>query len=189
MLKNLADVRHFPTVDATIVKAKSITKFIYNYGSVTVMRSLLWGYLYEAIDKANETIKSNLKNRLYLYMPVLRVIDARWVKQLSSPLHSAVPDDYMQDLISLQLEEHKQATGDFGMAIAIRQHAKLNPDLDNDGGWDVLQLEPAIVNLEDEEVHYEDEEDALHDVSRQYDWDFGGETDPYHHIDHLDYYL
>ncbi|KAK3024556.1 hypothetical protein RJ639_043496 [Escallonia herrerae] len=115
------------------------------------------GYLYEAIDKAKETIKSNLKNRLSFYMPVLRVIDARWDKQLSSPLHSAgcflnpriffkpsfkkqkevtrgllstttalVPDDYMQDLISSQLEEYKQATSDFGMPIAVRQHEKLN---------------------------------------------------------------
>ncbi|KAK3041213.1 hypothetical protein RJ639_028473 [Escallonia herrerae] len=112
------------------------------------------GYLYEAIDKAKETIKSNLKNRLSFYMPVLRVIDARWDKQLPSPLHSAgcflnpgiffkpsfknkkevtrgllstitalVPDDYMQDLISSQLEEYKQATGDFGMPIAVRQLA------------------------------------------------------------------
>ncbi|KAK2985205.1 hypothetical protein RJ640_010494, partial [Escallonia rubra] len=116
------------------------------------------GYLYEAIDKAKETIKSNLKNRLSFYMPVLRVIDARWDKQLSSPLHSAgcflnpgiffkpsfkkqkevtrgllstitalVPDDYMQDLISSQLEEYKQAIGDFGMPIAVRQREKLNP--------------------------------------------------------------
>ncbi|KAK3041524.1 hypothetical protein RJ639_002210, partial [Escallonia herrerae] len=116
------------------------------------------GYLYEAIDKAKETIKSNLKNQLSLYMPVLRVIDVRWDKQLSSPLHSArcflnpgiffkpsfekqkevtrdllstittlVPDDYMQDLISSQLKEYKQAMGYFGMAIAVRQREKLNP--------------------------------------------------------------
>ncbi|KAK3029771.1 hypothetical protein RJ639_038893 [Escallonia herrerae] len=200
------------------------------------------GYLYEAIDKSKETIKSNLKNRLSLYMHVLRVIDARWDKQLSSPLHSAgcflnpgfffkpsfkkqkevtrgllstiialVPDDYMQDLISSQLEEYKQATGDFGMAIDIRQREKLNPealdpvsldnidvladwvskeesvitqeDLDNDGGWDVLQPKPDAVNLEDEEVHYEDEEDALHEIPSQYDWEFGGERDPYHYIE------
>ncbi|KAK2991264.1 hypothetical protein RJ640_023678 [Escallonia rubra] len=265
------------------------------------------GYLYEAIDKAKETIKSNLKNRLSLYMQVLRVIDARWDKQISSPLHSAgcflnpgiffqalfqeakgalVSDDYMQDLICSQLEEYKQATGDFGMAIAVRQCEKLNPvawweqfgnncpdlqkfaicvlsqctsatgcernwsvfefihskkhnrlehkrlndlvfvhynlklreraigrtkealdpvsldnidvladwvseeesvttqeDLDNDGGWDVLQPEPVAVNLEDEEVHNEDEEDALHDIPSQYDREFGGERDPYQYIE------
>ncbi|KAK3041212.1 hypothetical protein RJ639_028472 [Escallonia herrerae] len=56
-------------------------------------------------------------------------------------------------------------------------------DLDNDGGWDVLQPEPAAVNLKDEEVHYEDEEDALHDIPSQYDWEFGGEGDPYHYIE------
>ncbi|KAK3020407.1 hypothetical protein RJ639_045712 [Escallonia herrerae] len=335
MLENLADVGHFPTIDATIIKAKNITKFIYNHGFVVNMmrkefsngrelcrpeitrfatnylslQCLLkfkkelrqmftcdkWlnsklaksvvgkevaklvledrdfqlecqhvvklsepllrvlrltdgdgkpsmGYLYEAIDKPKETIKSNLKNRLSFYMPVLRVIDARWDKQLSSPLYSAgcflnpriffkpsfkkqkeftrgllstitalVTDDYMQDLISSQLEEYKQATGDFGMPIAVCQREKLNPealdpvsldnidvladwvseeefvitqeDLDNDGGWDVLQPEPAAVNLEDEEVHYEDEEDALHDIHSQYDWEFGGEGDPYHYIE------
>ncbi|KAK2975420.1 hypothetical protein RJ640_014001 [Escallonia rubra] len=171
-----------------------------------------------------------------------RVINARWDKQLSSPLHSAgcylnpgiffkpsfkkqeevtrgllstitalVPDDYMQDLISSQLEEYKQAMGDFGMAIVVRQREKLNlealdpvsldnidvladwvseeesvitqEDLDNDGGWDVLQPEPIGVNLEDEEVHYEDEEDALHDIPSQYDWEFGWERDPYHYIE------
>ncbi|KAK3026709.1 hypothetical protein RJ639_041322 [Escallonia herrerae] len=194
------------------------------------------GYLYEAIDKAKETIKSNLKNRLSLYMPVLRVIDARWDKQLSSPLHSAgcflnlgiffkpsfkkqkevtrgllstitalVHDDYMQDLISSQLEEYKQATGDFGMAIAVRQREKLNPgygrtkealdpvSLDNiDVLADWVSEEESVitqedldndVNLEDEEVHYEDEEDALHDIPSQYDWEFGGERDPYHYIE------
>ncbi|KAK3012319.1 hypothetical protein RJ639_012619 [Escallonia herrerae] len=33
----------------------------------------------------------------------------------------------MQDLISSQLEEYKQATGDFGMPIVVRQREKLNP--------------------------------------------------------------
>ncbi|KAK2974037.1 hypothetical protein RJ640_006229 [Escallonia rubra] len=193
---------------------------------------------------------------------------------LLSTITALVPDDYMQDLISSQLEEYKQAIGDFGMPIAVRQREKLNPDLqkfairvlsqctsatgyernwsvfefihskkrnrlehkrlndlvfvryslklreraigrtkealdpvsldnidvladwvseeesvitqedlDNDGGWDVLQPEPAAVNLEDEEVHYEDEEDALHDIPSQYDWEFGGEGDPYHNIE------
>ncbi|GKU96674.1 hypothetical protein SLEP1_g9886 [Rubroshorea leprosula] len=47
------------------------------------------GYLYEAIDKAKETIKKNFNNRLSQYMPYIKVIDARWDKQLYSPLHSA----------------------------------------------------------------------------------------------------
>ncbi|KAK3025055.1 hypothetical protein RJ639_044806 [Escallonia herrerae] len=129
------------------------------------------------------------------------MIDARWDKQLSSPLYSAgyflnhgiffkpsfkkqkevargllstiialVPDDYMQDLISSQLEEYKQATCDSGMLIdrAIgRTKEALDPDsldninvfeeesvitqedLDNDGVCDVLQPKHAAVNLED----------------------------------------
>ncbi|KAK2984123.1 hypothetical protein RJ640_006276 [Escallonia rubra] len=42
-------------------------------------------------------------------------------------------------------------------------------DLDNDGGWDVFQPEHATINLEDEEVNYEDEEDAIHDIPSQCD--------------------
>ena len=47
------------------------------------------GYLYEAMDKAKETIKTRLKNRMSQYGPYIRVIDARWDKQLHSPLHAA----------------------------------------------------------------------------------------------------
>jgi hypothetical protein len=47
------------------------------------------GYLYEAMDKAKECIKKRLRNRLSAYGPYIRVIDARWDKQLHSPLHAA----------------------------------------------------------------------------------------------------
>ncbi|GKV37085.1 hypothetical protein SLEP1_g45153 [Rubroshorea leprosula] len=47
------------------------------------------GYLYEAIDKAKETIKKNFNNRLSHYMPYVNVIDARLDKQLYSPLPAA----------------------------------------------------------------------------------------------------
>jgi hypothetical protein len=55
------------------------------------------GYLYEAMDKAKEVIKTRLKNiiktrlknRVSQYGPYIRVIDARWDKQLHSPLHAA----------------------------------------------------------------------------------------------------
>ncbi|KAK2979663.1 hypothetical protein RJ640_000605 [Escallonia rubra] len=139
------------------------------------------GYLYEAIDKANETIKSNLKNRLSLYMPPSFKKQKEVTRGLLSTITTLVPDDYMQDLISSQLEEYKQGTCDFCMPIVVRQREKLNPN--NDGGWNVLQLEPAAVNLEDEEVHYKDAEDALHGIPSQYDWEFGGEGDHYHYIE------
>uniref|UniRef100_A0A6N2KJG0 BED-type domain-containing protein n=1 Tax=Salix viminalis TaxID=40686 RepID=A0A6N2KJG0_SALVM len=45
--------------------------------------------LYEAMDKAKEAIKIRLKNRMSQYGPYIRVIDARWDKQLHSPLHAA----------------------------------------------------------------------------------------------------
>ena len=47
------------------------------------------GYLYEAMDKAKEEIKRRLKNKVSLYGHYIRVIDARWDKQLHSPLHAA----------------------------------------------------------------------------------------------------
>nr|XP_023900900.1 uncharacterized protein LOC112012749 [Quercus suber] len=50
---------------------------------------LAMGYLYEAMDKAKEEIKRRLKNKVSLYGNYIRVIDARWDKQLHSPLHAA----------------------------------------------------------------------------------------------------
>ena len=46
------------------------------------------GYLYEAMDKAKENIKARLKNKISAYIPFSSVIDARWDKQLHSPLHA-----------------------------------------------------------------------------------------------------
>uniref|UniRef100_A0A6N2MJA2 DUF659 domain-containing protein n=1 Tax=Salix viminalis TaxID=40686 RepID=A0A6N2MJA2_SALVM len=115
------------------------------------------GYLYEAMDKAKEAIKIRLKNRMSQYGPYIRVIDARWDKQLHSPLHAAgcflnpgiyfrllfktkgvtrgllttimrlVPDCDTQDNIIAQIEEYKRATGLFGVTVAIRNREKLNP--------------------------------------------------------------
>ncbi|KAF7134868.1 hypothetical protein RHSIM_Rhsim08G0149200 [Rhododendron simsii] len=39
-----------------------------------------------------------------------------------------VPDEHLQDQISAQIVEYKQATGDFNMPLAIRQREKLPPD-------------------------------------------------------------
>ena len=182
MLENFSDPRYFPMIDATIKKARSITKFIYNHASVLALmrkeftngRDLcrpamtrfathflslqcllkfknelrqmftsnkwlelshaksnagkdiaanvlqdteFWsqcqhivlvseplvrvlrlcdseerpsmGYLFEAMDKAKETIIERMKKKVSLYGPYIRVIDARWDKQLHSLLHAA----------------------------------------------------------------------------------------------------
>ncbi|KAF0923241.1 hypothetical protein E2562_003450 [Oryza meyeriana var. granulata] len=47
------------------------------------------GYLYEAMEKAKETIRARMMNKVSLYGPYIRVIDARMEKQLHSPLHAA----------------------------------------------------------------------------------------------------
>ncbi|KAL4620036.1 hypothetical protein ACB092_06G125300 [Castanea dentata] len=106
------------------------------------------GYLYEAMDKAKENIKARLKNKISAYIPFTSVIDARWDKQLHSPLHAAgcylnpgiffkpsfkkqkeITKGLLSTITSLssQIEAYKKALGDFGMPMAIRQHEKLNP--------------------------------------------------------------
>ncbi|XP_062194568.1 uncharacterized protein LOC133897764 isoform X2 [Phragmites australis] len=47
------------------------------------------GYLYEAMEKAKESIRRRMMHKACLYGPYLRVIDARIEKQLHSPLHAA----------------------------------------------------------------------------------------------------
>lgn len=47
------------------------------------------GYLYEAMEKAKESIRRRMMNKPCLYGPYVRVIDARMEKQLHSPLHAA----------------------------------------------------------------------------------------------------
>ncbi|KAG5541417.1 hypothetical protein RHGRI_021294 [Rhododendron griersonianum] len=138
------------------------------------------GYLYEAMDKAKVTIKVRLNNRLSLYGLYLRVIDARWDRQLHSPLHPVgcffnpriyfrpsfmkkkevargmiqaltvlVPDEHLQDQISAQIEEYKQATGDFNMPLAIRQRDKLPPV-----SWIIRRTKDALdpISLENIDV-------------------------------------
>ncbi|KAG6629998.1 hypothetical protein CIPAW_14G124200 [Carya illinoinensis] len=116
------------------------------------------GYLYNAMEKAKENIKARLKNKVSAFMPFIRVIDARWDKQLHSPLHAAgcllnpeiyfnpsfkskndvsrefmtcvvkmEPDIDKQDEIIQQIDMYKNAHGDFGQPIAIRQREKSNP--------------------------------------------------------------
>ncbi|KAL6846826.1 hypothetical protein ACP4OV_024274 [Aristida adscensionis] len=47
------------------------------------------GFLYNAMEKAKESIKTRMMHKACLYGPYIRVIDARMEKQLHSPLHAA----------------------------------------------------------------------------------------------------
>ncbi|KAF3787422.1 hypothetical protein EJ110_NYTH14927 [Nymphaea thermarum] len=47
------------------------------------------GYLYEAMDKAKEAIRDNLKEKKKLYMPIWKIIDKRWTGQLHQPFYAA----------------------------------------------------------------------------------------------------
>ncbi|XP_042950125.1 uncharacterized protein LOC122282239 [Carya illinoinensis] len=117
------------------------------------------GYLYDAMEKAKENIKARLKNKVSTFMPFIRVIDARWDKQLHSALHAAgcllnpgiyfnpcfkskndVSRGFMTCVVKMELDIHKQdeiiqqidmyknAHGDFGQPIAIRQNIKRGRD-------------------------------------------------------------
>lgn len=48
---------------------------------------LFVGYIYESVDVAKEAIKAKYMNVETKYMPLWDIIDARWDKQLHSPLH------------------------------------------------------------------------------------------------------
>ncbi|GJN36379.1 hypothetical protein PR202_gb25232 [Eleusine coracana subsp. coracana] len=54
-----------------------------------VMRSHAWDICMRLWIKQKENIKKRLRNKPSLYGPYIRVIDARWDKQLHSPLHAA----------------------------------------------------------------------------------------------------
>ena len=47
------------------------------------------GYIYEAMDLAKEAIKRRYGDEEAKYMPLWDIIDARWDRQLHSPLHAA----------------------------------------------------------------------------------------------------
>ena len=47
------------------------------------------GFIYEAMDQAKETIKDAYGGRRQKYIPLWRIIDERWNRQLHRPLHVA----------------------------------------------------------------------------------------------------
>jgi hypothetical protein len=47
------------------------------------------GFVYEAMDQAKEAIKEAYQGKRQEYLPLWRIIDERWNKQLHRPLHVA----------------------------------------------------------------------------------------------------
>ena len=47
------------------------------------------GFVYEAMDQAKEQIKAAYGDKRQKYIPLWRIIDERWNKQLHRPLHAA----------------------------------------------------------------------------------------------------
>ncbi|XP_076897798.1 uncharacterized protein LOC143551207 [Bidens hawaiensis] len=52
-------------------------------------KRLAMGYMYNAIDRAKETIEKSFNNKKELYEKTLDIIDDRWECQLHHPLHAA----------------------------------------------------------------------------------------------------
>lgn len=47
------------------------------------------GFIYEAMDQAKEAIKEAYGGKRQKYMPLWRIIDEKWNRQLHQPLHVA----------------------------------------------------------------------------------------------------
>ncbi|KAF7130281.1 hypothetical protein RHSIM_Rhsim10G0109700 [Rhododendron simsii] len=115
MLENFAKPEHFPNIDAIIQKAKKVTRYIYNHACVL------------------NTMRKDFTNGRDLCRPgVTRPFFMKKkevARRMIQALTVLVPDEHLQDQISAQMEEYKQATGDFNMPLAIRQREKLPPGL------------------------------------------------------------
>ncbi|KAL8526984.1 hypothetical protein ACS0TY_016014 [Phlomoides rotata] len=117
------------------------------------------GYIYEAMDRAKETIMKAFDNKEYEYRDAFEIIDKRWSCQLHKPLHATgfflnpeffyknggddvdsevskgfydvmeklVPNPAEQDKITEELTLYRNADGQFGLNVAIRQRGVLAP--------------------------------------------------------------
>ncbi|XP_031490026.1 uncharacterized protein LOC116257430 [Nymphaea colorata] len=73
-------------------KAKEIIRFVEPLVRVLKMvdgEGATMGYLYEALDRAKEAIKSACNNMREKYMPYWSIIDKRWNRNLNSPIYAA----------------------------------------------------------------------------------------------------
>nr|KYP48765.1 hypothetical protein KK1_029567 [Cajanus cajan] len=102
----LEDIGKLPHIKKTIQRAISLVGFIYSHSStlsmlrffsegrelvrhaITRKKKPTMGYIYEAMDKAKETIMKSFKNESK-YKDVFEIIDKRWDIQLHRPLHAA----------------------------------------------------------------------------------------------------
>lgn len=74
------------------------------------------GYIYEALDRAKETIASSFGHKEEYYEMPFKYIDRR-----------VVPDLETQDKIIVELNSYKSSQGLFGIDMAIRERMTLAP--------------------------------------------------------------
>ncbi|XP_075645545.1 uncharacterized protein LOC142616613 [Castanea sativa] len=107
----------------------------------------LMGYLYEAMDKAKENIKVRSKNKISAYIPFTSVIDARWDKQLYSPLHVAAEES---KFLLLTKEDVNWASIEKPLATMILEDDDIDDDvvvLDKDNGDNDVVLTNANTHV------------------------------------------
>ncbi|KAJ8775002.1 hypothetical protein K2173_020006 [Erythroxylum novogranatense] len=75
------------------------------------------GYIFDAMERATEAIKANLKHRPSLYQPYISIINERRKRQLSSPLF--VAGAFLNPSVYFRLDVEKQAEVSRGMLMTI----------------------------------------------------------------------
>ncbi|XP_035540232.1 uncharacterized protein LOC108986840 [Juglans regia] len=180
MLENFSDLRYFSLIDDAIKKAKKITKFIYNHERIQTNVCDKW--IASSNSKSNigkEIAEIILEDKEFWaqcqfivrvsepLVRVLRLVDGD-EKPAMGYLYDTMerakenikmeldPDN--QDKIIAELDLYKNAIGEFGHSLAIRQRDKINPEwvgeeselLDGeDLDWASIEEPLASLNEED----------------------------------------
>ncbi|KAI3721407.1 hypothetical protein L2E82_32417 [Cichorium intybus] len=91
------------------------------------------GYIYEAMDRAKETIAKIFPNKEEHYKKTFEIIDKRWqcCEEVMEGLHSCIerlaPSPQIEDEIIRELHKYQNAEGLFGRNAAIRQRKIMGP--------------------------------------------------------------
>ncbi|XP_058007664.1 uncharacterized protein LOC110641407 [Hevea brasiliensis] len=96
------------------------------------------GYIYEAMDRAEEAIAKSFGEKEEKYKAVLEIINKRWESQLHQPLHAAghyLNSEFFYSNTQIATDEEVmtglytvlQSAGIFGMPVTIRNRTTMSP--------------------------------------------------------------
>ncbi|RVW98598.1 hypothetical protein CK203_032183 [Vitis vinifera] len=98
------------------------------------------GYIYEAMNRAKDTIVRSFNGNEEKYKEIFNIIDKRWEIQLHRPLHAArlTRDSTKQEKVVAEVSLFTNAQGLFGNELAVRTRKTRAPgrmeDEDSHGG-------------------------------------------------------